>query len=574
MLLKKNLLIALGLFMLLGSSLAAHSLVGNSLRADDKRELQLVGQNALEDRPEVTYADIWVHGQYAYLGTFNPGNGVKVVDVSNPANPQLVRTLIGSRSASYEDVMVITVNTPAFQGDLLAVGLQGTPKSAKSKDKVNGVQFWDVTDPLNAKLLSFFDTGFPKRGSGRTGVHELSLVQRDNRVFALLAVPFSEQRELGGDFRLVEVTDPRNPKQLSDWGLKNLAQAQDAHAHNRIDPQHDEEEEGADGLKFCHSVWTDEEGKIAYLSFWDEGSIMIDISDPARPKFIGKTSYTREEEGNAHSSWRVKGTNILLVDDEDFTVGKVDLKVTAPQPAPVGNFIFQLGSGKQVCETGPINGEAVFIGRGCKKKEYSSRDLNGKIVIVENATENCGLTPAAKVLAAQKAGAAAVLIGVESSFGFNAPSAPITIPILVLPLRDLKGVIDTLASGQTVTMNIAPSPTDTWGFVRFYDISNPASPKQVSRFGTPNSLSCATPPPGSALFGYTVHNPFVVDNLAYFSWYADGIRVVDISDPLNPREVASFVPPQASMWGVYVQNGLIYGSDIRKGLFILKNIDK
>src|SRR5262249_10062807 len=141
--------------------------------------------------------DIWVHGQFVYLGTFSCGSGVKVVDAGKPRDPQLVATLLTDSGATYEDVIVISADTGFFHGDLLAAGLQRCQEKG-----AHGVQFWDVTDPRHPEPLGFFDTG-----EGVVGVHELYMFQRDDRIFALLAVPGSEGQRLGGDFRIVDATD-------------------------------------------------------------------------------------------------------------------------------------------------------------------------------------------------------------------------------------------------------------------------------------------------------------------------------------------------------------------------------
>ncbi|MEJ7606450.1 MAG: hypothetical protein WKF37_09310, partial [Bryobacteraceae bacterium] len=75
-----------------------------------------------------------------------------------------------------------------------------------------GVDFWDVTNPGQPRRLSFLSTG--------GGVHELSMFQRGDRVYALLAVPFSEVAGLGGDLRIIDVTDPERPVSVVDWGSK------------------------------------------------------------------------------------------------------------------------------------------------------------------------------------------------------------------------------------------------------------------------------------------------------------------------------------------------------------------
>jgi hypothetical protein len=121
---------------------------------------------------------------------------------------------------------------------------------------------------------------------------------------------------------------------------------------------------------------------------------------------------------------------------------------------------------------------------------------------------------------------------------------------------------------------LAPRP-DGWGYLRVFDVQNPAEPVQVGRFATPNSRT--TRRDGT----YTIHNPVVVGDRAFLSWYSDGIRVLDIADPAQPREVASFVPPPAvdpygtnprsvQVWGVYVEGNLVLASDMNAGLYVLR----
>ena len=89
-----------------------------------------------------------------------------------------------------------------------------------------------------------------------------------------------------------------------------------------------------------------------------------------------------------------------------------------------------------------------------------------------------------------------------------------------------------------------------------------------------------------------IHNPLVVGTDVYISWYTDGVRVVDASNPTAPVEVANFVPPAGKqpikpsqrnvltnttqIWGVVVdpETGLVYGSDMNTGLWILRRTDR
>jgi len=96
---------------------------------------------------------------------------------------------------------------------------------------------------------------------------------------------------------------------------------------------------------------------------------------------------------------------------------------------------------------------------------------------------------------------------------------------------------------------------------------------------------------------FTMHNQTVVGNFVLTSWYGAGMRVVDVSDPTAPHEAGFFVPEPAedvattpdtsapthgydfdasNDWWVatwsypIVRDGLIYITDIRSGLYILR----
>lgn len=102
------------------------------------------------------------------------------------------------------------------------------------------------------------------------------------------------------------------------------------------------------------------------------------------------------------------------------------------------------------------------------------------------------------------------------------------------------------------------------GVIRMFDITNKANPIGLSTF-TPNTNSVP-------------HNAFIVGDKVHVSWYTEGYRCIDISDPSNPVEVASYDTwPGASggfngCWGVYpfLPSGNILVSDRTSGLFIVR----
>ena len=88
------------------------------------KNLNLVGFLDLQDAP-FTVGDVWAHGDFAYVGGFGPGTPVRVVDISDPTNPQWVGELHAPPGSSPQDVKVAKVNTEFFNGDLLVVGNDG-----------------------------------------------------------------------------------------------------------------------------------------------------------------------------------------------------------------------------------------------------------------------------------------------------------------------------------------------------------------------------------------------------------------------------------------------------------------
>ncbi len=85
-------------------------------------------------------------------------------------------------------------------------------------------------------------------------------------------------------------------------------------------------------------------------------------------------------------------------------------------------------------------------------------------------------------------------------------------------------------------------------------------------------------PPG-AVAEPVVHNVYVRGRYAYVSHYCEGVRILDIANPHNPREAAFYdvnSDPQCdsdSNWGVDPFSDLIYASDMQQGLFVLEFAD-
>jgi hypothetical protein len=111
--------------------------------------------------------------------------------------------------------------------------------------------------------------------------------------------------------------------------------------------------------------------------------------------------------------------------------------------------------------------------------------------------------------------------------------------------------------------------------VKVFDITDIRDEKLISMIRS-NALNVPDPagPDGSI-----AHNPYIVGNKLFISYYHDGVVVYDISDPKKPIQTgfhrtypeATGYNGFAGCWGIYpfLPSGTIIASDIKNGLFLI-----
>jgi len=497
-----------------------------------------------------TNGDVWLHEDTAYVGTWRTpctGGGVKVVDVSTPSDP-LTLGRVGSRNGtSAEDVVVRRVATGSFTGDLLAVGIQRCGRSSALDTQMFGVEFWNVTDPSNPVQLSEFGV---RTGDG--GVHELDLFQRGDNVYALLASPFREWTGAGrGDLVIVDATDPSDPVRVGQWGAR-LEGLSDGRYDGR----------GSFGATFGHSVRASADGMKSFVSYWDLGVVTLDISDPTNPTVLDRTRFDALHDGDAHSMtpYSASGTQLILQNDEDFDPRSPAKVVIGSGPsfgvgveAPYGKPLWK--------ERDHRVGGAVYRPRneGCSYGDYPHPlRVQGKIVVVETYMTFFDPTPhpnphcstAVQASIAWDLGASAVLHDVVAknmspqSWDF---SEPLPIPVVFTKHAVADRI---LAAGRARLVGKRPS----WGYLRVFDA---ATGVQVARFDSLTHVHSLKTGGGT----WSIHNTETRGDRAYVSWYTGGVVALDLA-PLeapghaNPTMAGRFVPDVgASQTGVFA-NGL------------------
>ncbi len=552
--------------------------------------------------------DVWEHDGFAYTGTFNspcatPEAGVWVWDVHNKNKPTFVLVIQSESGDRTNDVKVATMNS----GEILV--MSNEPCAGGD----GGFEVYDVADPTNpVKLASVtIDELNPISdelfgGIQNVGVHNLFLFTQGARdyVAAVAETAFDT-------FMVFDITDPSNPTLAAAWGAEELFDPGVGDLVDVNDPAQVDrvlnaalwllDGFGASANRFLHDITVDAGGTHAYLSNWDAGLVLLDVSDLASLTGVSvpndrvisvaldPVNGSRDGEVNSHAAWPSEDGSIVVETEEDFaawvtvqppgnlTFGEgdpsaplpgtaiattagddfeasqtgntvtVDASSVAVSAGPLAGATYPAvelsGDQPKFADLGPLTGEAVWIGQACNGDPIlNASDIDpGDIAIVRRGT----CTFREKNFNAAAAGAAAIVIA-----------------------NNLAG--------------------DTpWGGVRIWDYADPANPVLASLFDTVCSASASPIPECDPLGTYSVHNVIVETTgnkvKAYISWYWDGMLVLDVTDPYNPVEVARYFDNSEEFlasnggnphdfWGVYKEPNQpwIYGSDRNGGLYIFK----
>lgn len=546
------------------------------------RNISLVGSLALTPQGSEVHADVAGYQNLAFVGKWRglcPGTGVDIINISRPSNPVKIADTRDHRDTSMEDMEAIRIG----DRDVLGIGLQDCGGVAGVG--ASGFELYDISDPTNPQLLSFFDVD---QFADVTGVHELDITQTpDGRTLALLAVPdieaiASDDQALNGtgDLLIVDISDPANPALASEWGvLDEPALGLDYYLRVR---------RGADARTLDHSARANDDGTLAYLSYWDAGFVTLDITDPSTPRFVGVTEQDLATEGNAHSLDEAREGKLLITADEDGAPFHLEFTSSAfagTRPAVEAAFTPPVVTlpGRQ------MSGEVVHVGRGCPPGTPDGppggdpylADPAGKIALIERglcrfdnkiAWAQLNGAVGAIVYNNPAGGEGLLLMGGDNPVVQGAPSVigtAVTVPAIFV--QRSTGL--TLAGATPPVTALAAAVFDGWGFMRIFDNTDPANPVQLAEWHSPG-----TDDPERATEGtFTIHNPEDRGNQVFTSWYNEGFFVIDISNPSNPRAIGQWAgqgapvgAPPVNIWSVVPHGDLLLASDRNFGLDILK----
>jgi hypothetical protein len=576
----------------------------------DWGKINFVSQLTVHDAEPELIADLTAFGNYAYLARWGgqdcagpegggPDGGVYVIDISDPANPREVGfirthqdTLVG------EGMQVVHVTTPEFTGDVLVLNHEGCGKNYKA-----GVSLWDVTDPLHLKKLSEHFGDFtiddqPNRPHDANQTHSAFLWDAGDRAY-LVATDDEEVT----DVDIFDVTNPKKPVLIGEFNLNefNISQPDlglvDSFLHDMVVKQI--------GGRF-----------IMLLSYWDGGFVLLDVTDPANPVFLGDSEFNNPDpellaqtgaaltpEGNAHQAEFTADNRYVIGTDEDFDPYRL-----AVSTDDGGEFRGAIGSNTTVEQATAIEGTTVFVGQACPGDPAvpPAPDLPGdEIAVVERGV--CFFTEkVANVLAA--GGYEAVVImnreGTDACTGVFGPDVEGDIPVIFVGRDAGFALFDQpfdLTTCLDDTPELAPIPIGTvgdqitgveavfdgWGYVHLFGVSIGASSATLTELDT-YAIPEAMDPDFAEGFGDLSVHEVATDptdpDLAYLSYYAGGLRAIRIVNG-ELVEVGGYIDPVGGVteaggnnfWGVEVwthpETGeeYILASDRDSGLWIFQD---
>ena len=219
------------------------------------------------------------HGDVLYVGHVGTtGAGTSILDVRDPTGPELLRQWpitpgTHSHKVQVADGLLVT-NSERFQnGD----------------EWVAGMAVHDLTDPVDPKRIGWFD-------SGGNGIHRI--VWTGGRyVYASGKLEGHRDRI----FVIIDLADPAAPVEAGRWWWPGSWEA-----GGEVADWPAERRPGA------HHALLD--GDIAYLGYGDHGLVVLDLSDRASPREIGRCSW--RPGGRTHTCLPLGTRGLVAVTDE------------------------------------------------------------------------------------------------------------------------------------------------------------------------------------------------------------------------------------------------------------------
>jgi hypothetical protein len=428
-------------------------------------------------------------------------------------------------------IVASSVSRSVVAGAALAGAFALIANLAAAQTRKEAPKIGDPPEAMNMRLVGYNDL------QGRTAYQPTIFKQGGRYIayighhggsgeFAMPVNPLNGQAELNGT-SIVDVTDPKQPKYL-------------AHIPGAVG---DGEAGAAQMTRVCdgRSLGKGDPDKVYLLrAFGREGHETWDVTDPAKPKVLARLlgmsdthkNYWECEGGIAYlvstpPGWRTRMTQVYDLSDPAHPVKIRDFGLVGQQPGATGAVPVAIHG---LISTGP-KGNRIYLAFGTNK--------SGILQIVDREKLLKGpKEPTPDNLLYPQVGRLDMLplLGAHTAM----PLGKFKIPEFA---HDREG------GEREIVMIVSETFREECGeprqMVWFVDSTIEAKPMVVSHWTVPEASGnfCAR----GGRFGSHSSNesmgPPFYQKLTFITFFNAGVRVLDIRNPYEPREVGYFIPP-------------------------------
>src|SRR5271156_4619352 len=270
------------------ATIGRHSAVASIavVRRNAAREIDVVAHiptNGADGKPIQT-SEEWIIGNHLYVSTI--ADKIYDYDISDPSKPKL----LDSMKADARLINDISTTPDEKVGVFTREG---------ASTRKNGIVLFDPTDPAHLKVIS----EYTETVTG--GVHSAFI----NTHYVYIT------DDATGSLRIIDIQDPKNPKEVARWQVENATAAMIA---GPMGP--------TSSGRYLHDLYVKD--GLAYLAYWRDGLIILDVGNgmkggsPEHPQLVSQFKYNHFElYGNGwlagtHTTFRYK--NYVFVGDEVF----------------------------------------------------------------------------------------------------------------------------------------------------------------------------------------------------------------------------------------------------------------
>jgi len=264
--------------------------------------LKLIAHHTLDGAPNIGEGmamKITNDGRrFLYLANEAPPVAMSILDVTDPADPQLVWQLPTEHDK-------VRGNSLALSGDTLVLAKQVSELGMTPA----GFHVFDITTPDRPQELGFFDASGPHS----VGVHFVSLMDGRYAHISSGAADFEPKDARDYQFyMIVDLEDRAHPREVGRWWIPGQRQEdpETIVRHTEIDF----------AFRVHHTLSYPQRPDRAYLGYIDGGVIILDISDKDQPRMISRLDYHPPFPGFTHTVVPLLERDLLVVTDEATTV--------------------------------------------------------------------------------------------------------------------------------------------------------------------------------------------------------------------------------------------------------------